>query len=164
MNLNAEIVQGFRFITNNYWSDGGGRYIFGQAPDVIARADGSLSVIHSGSTVSGFEATHGNMLIYSYYGGLYVSRNVALDTNGKPVGYGFIGSPSGQNRSAQEGTIGFTRTFWKDPRFGALAFMGQFSYLTRDPWFVAAGQPKNAHLGMAFANLRYTLPGAAPRK
>ena len=38
----------FRILTNNYWSAGGGRYIFGQAPDFIIRANGSLSLVHSG--------------------------------------------------------------------------------------------------------------------
>ena len=42
------MVKNFRLIINNYWSDGGGRYMFGQAPDVIVRADGSLSPIHAG--------------------------------------------------------------------------------------------------------------------
>jgi len=66
-------VQGFRVLTNNFWSDGGGRYIFGQAPDLIARANGSISPIHTGSTVSGFEYTHKNTLLYSYYGGFMFS-------------------------------------------------------------------------------------------
>jgi hypothetical protein len=162
VNLNFELFKGFRLLTNNFWSDGGGRYIFGQAPDLIARADGSPSLVHSGSTVSGFEYTHKNTLIYSYYGGLYVGRDVAIDTNGNPVGYGYTGSPAGQNRAVQEGTFGFAQTFWKDAKYGALTFMGQYSYLSRDPWSVATGQPKNARLSMAFVNLRYTLPGSAP--
>ena len=47
----------FRLITNNYWSDGGGRYLFGNAPDLMMRSDGSISPIHSGGTIEGFEAT-----------------------------------------------------------------------------------------------------------
>jgi hypothetical protein len=163
VNLNFELFKGFRLLTNNFWSDGGGRYIFGQAPDLIAHADGSPSLIHAGSTVTGFEYTHKNTLIYSYYGGLYVGRNTAFDTNGTTrIGYGYSGSPAGQNRAVQEGTLGFAQTFWKDAKYGALTFMGQYSYLTRNPWSVATGQPKNAHLDMAFMNLRYTLPGSAP--
>jgi hypothetical protein len=163
VNLNFELFKGFRVLTNNFWSDGGGRYIFGQAPDLIAHADGSPSLIHTGSTVTGIEYTNKNTLLYSYYGGLYVERNAAFDANGTTrIGYGYPGSPSGQNRSVQEGTLGFAQTFWKDPKYGALTFMGQYSYLTRDPWSVATGQPKNAHLSMVFLNLRYTLPGSAP--
>ncbi len=163
VNLNFDLFQGFRLLTNNYWSNGGGRYIFGQAPDLVVRANGSPSLVHSGSTVTGFEYTHRNTMIYGYYGGLYVQRNRLFDANGTtPIGYGFAGSPSGQNRSVQEGTLGFNQTLWKDAKYGALNFMGQYSYLTRDPWSVATGQPKNAHLSMVFVNLRYTLPGSAP--
>jgi hypothetical protein len=164
-NFNVELFKGFRFISNNYWSSGGGRYIFGQVPDVIIRNDGSISPIRNGSTVSGFEFTHHNTLLYAYYGGVYVARNTAFDTNGTtPIGYGAIGAAgsTGQNRSAQEATFGFNQTIWKDAKYGALNFMGQYSYLTRDPWFVVTGQPANAHVNLVFLNLRYTLPGSAP--
>lgn len=162
LNLNYELFKGFRVLTNNYVSDGGGRYIFGQAPDLIARADGSPSPIHADSTASGFEYTNKNTLLFGYYGGLYVGRNVAIDAGGKPVGYGYAGSPAGQNRAVQEGTFGFNQTLWKDAKYGALNFMGQYSYLTRNPWAVAGGQPANANLNMVFFDLRYSLPGAAP--
>ncbi len=165
LNFNFGLLPGFRLLTNNYWSDGGGRYIFGLAPDLVARADGSLSLVHSGSTVTGFEFTHKNTLIYSYYGGVYIGKNVIIDTTAaKPalVGYGFAGSGNGQNRTIQEITFGFNQTLWKDAKYGALNFMGQYSYLARNPWFIATGQPEDAHLNMLFFNLRYTLPGSAP--
>ena len=162
LNLEVELFKGFRALTHNFWSDGGGRYIFGQAPDLIARADGSISLIHASSTVSGFEYTFKKTMIYAYYGGLYVGRNVAIDTNGKPIGYGYTGAPNAQNRAIQEPTLGFNQTIWKDAKWGAVNFMGQYSYLTRNPWYVASGQPANASLNMFFFNLRYTLPGSAP--
>jgi len=162
LNLQVEIFKGFRLLTNNFWSDGGGRYIFGQAPDLIARADGSISLIHASSTVSGFEYAHKNTILFAYYGGLYVGRNVAIDTNGKPVGYGYAGSSSAQNRIIQEPTVGFNTAIWKNPRYGAINLIGQYSYLTRNPWYVAPGQPANASLNMVFLDLRYTLPGSAP--
>jgi len=34
----------------------------------------------------------------------------------------------------------------------------QTSYVTRAPWFVAAGAPKNAHLMMGYVSLKYVLP------
>ena len=80
-NLNLEVFKGFRLLTNNYWSDGGGRWIFGQAPDLIVRSDGSLSPVHSSSTVSGLEFTSKNTLLYAYYGGVYIGRNATLDTS-----------------------------------------------------------------------------------
>jgi hypothetical protein len=129
---------------------------------LIARVDGSPSLIHTGSTLSGLEFAHKNAIFYAYYGGIYIGRNFVLDTNGKPVGYGFAGSPSSQNRTIQEATFGINQTFWKDDRYGALTLMTQYSYLQRNPWAIAAGQPTNANLHMLFLNLRYSLPGAAP--
>jgi len=165
VNLNAELFKGFRLITNNFWADGGGRYIFGQVPDLIVRADNSLSPIKAASTVSGFEFTHKNSMLYFYYGGIFVYKNTALDLAVPPatpklIGYGFAGSPSSQNRSINEGTIGFNQTIWKDGKYGALNFMGQYSYLNRNPW--ATLNPSEAHVNMVFLNLRYTLPGSAP--
>ena len=163
INLNFELVKNFRIFTNNYYSDGGGRYIFGQAPDLIVRADGSLSPIHSGSTLTGAEVTAGQTLIYSYYGGVYIQRNTALDANGTTrIGYGFIGSGGGQNRTIQQFTFGTNTTLWRDARYGALNLMFQYSYLQRNPWSVATGQPSDAHTHIGFMNLRYTLPGSAP--
>jgi hypothetical protein len=141
----------------------GGRYIFGLAPDVAVRGDGSLAPIHSGSTVDGFEFTRKNTLLYAYYGGVYIGRYTAIDpANGKFVGYGFPGSPNSNNREMNEYTVGFNQTFWKDPRYGAINLMGQYSYLSRNPWAVAIGQPDDTHLHVVYFNLRYTLPGSAP--
>jgi hypothetical protein len=163
-NANVEVFKNFRLITNNYWSDGGGRYIFGQAPDAIVRSDATLSLIHSGSTVNGFEAlVNKNTLLYAYYGGIFIGKNIALDANGTSlIGYGYRGSSSGQNRAIQEVTFGFNQTLWKDAKYGALNLMGQYEYLTRAPWYVAAGAPKATHDNTIYMNLRYTLPGGAP--
>jgi hypothetical protein len=164
VNLHVEPVKGFRLLTNNFWSDGGGRYLFGQAPDLIAHANGSISLVHSGSTASGFEITQKKTLIYGYYSGIYIMRDTAVDTNGKLIGYGYSGSASGQNRAIQQVTFGFNQTIWKDAKWGAVNFMGQYAYLLRDPWYVnfATHQPANANNNMVFFNLRYTLPGSAP--
>ena len=161
-NLHVEIFKGLRLITNNFWSDGGGRYIFGQAPDLVANADGSITPLHSSSTVSGFEYTNKNTLIFAYYGGIMIGRDPVIDTTGKLVGYGYTGSSSSQNRTIQEATFGFNQAIWKHPKYGALNLIAQYSYLTRDPWSVATGQPANATLNEVFVNLRYTLPGSAP--
>jgi hypothetical protein len=165
VNFHVEPVKGFRLVTNNFLSDGGGRYIFGQAPDLIARANGNISLVKSASTVSGFEFTQKKSLIYAYYGGIYIYRNTAIDSDGATlIGYGYHGAPTGQNRAIQEISFGFNQTIWKDAKWGAVNFMGQYSYLLRDPWYadVTSGQPANANNNMVFFNLRYTLPGSAP--
>ena len=161
---NLEVVKNLRLITTNYWSDGGGRYLFGQAPDLIVRADGTLSLVHSGGTVDGFEARVKNTLLYAYYSGILIERDTALDANGTTkIGYGYAGSANSQNRAIQEITFGFNHTIWSNPRYGAINFMGQYEYLTRDPWAVATGAPKNTHDNTIYTNIRYTLPGAMPK-
>jgi hypothetical protein len=164
VNGNFEIAKGFRLITNNFWSDGGGRYIFGEAPDMILRSDGSISPIHAGGVNEGFEIAAGkNLALYAYYGGIYIEKNTALDANGSTlIGYGFRGSANSQDRSIQEVTFGFNQTIWKDAKWGAVNFMGQYAYIFREPWFVAPNTPKGAHDNTIFLNLRYTLPGAPP--
>ncbi|HLK18076.1 MAG TPA: hypothetical protein VKT81_03935 [Bryobacteraceae bacterium] len=163
VNFNFELFKGFRIVDNNYWSAGGGRYIFGQAPDFVIRADGSLSLVHSASTVAGFEATLGKTLFYGYYGGVYIAKNLTVDATGKLVGYGPIAS-DGQNRAIQEVTFGTNTTLAKSPKWGALNLMLQYSYLQRNPWLATGTAPHDASLSMGFVNLRYTLPGAPPAK
>jgi hypothetical protein len=163
--FNAELFKGLRFISTNYLSDGGGRYIFGQAPDLVVHADGSLSGVHADGTVDGFEYTHKNWLFYGYYGGIYIGRNALLDANGTSrIGYGYTGSPNSQNRAINEVTFGFNQTIWKDAKYGAINLMGQYQYVDRMPWYVnyGAGAAKAAHDNTVYINLRYSLPGGAP--
>jgi hypothetical protein len=159
LNANLQVVKRVRLIANTFFGSGNGRYVFGLAPDVIVRPNGTLSPVHTYSTVDGFEAQISrSTLLYSYYGGIDVGRNVAIDTNGKPVGYGFFGSTNGDNRTMQEATIGLVPTIWKSEGYGALSMILQYSYLTRAPWYVAPGAPDKAHTDMYWVDLRYTLP------
>ena len=128
----------------------------------FVRADGSLSPVRADGTIDGFEATVKNTLFYAYYGGIYIGRNAAIDTNGGKIGYGYLGSANSQNRAINEFTFGFNQTMWKNPRYGAINVMGQYEYLMREPWFVAAGAPKATHDNTIYFNIRYTLPGAMP--
>ena len=160
---NVEVLPGVRLISTNFWSDGGGRYLFGQAPDLIVRGDGTLSLVHSGGTVDGIEATIKNTLLYTYYGADYIGRDSAYAADGKTlVGYGYTGSANSQNRVINELTFGFNQTMWKNPRYGAINFMGQYEWLQRDPWFEALGSPKATHDNTIYVNVRYTLPGSMP--
>jgi hypothetical protein len=160
---NAEVMPGIRLITTNFYSDGEGRYLFGQAPDLIVRANGTLSPVHSDGTIDGIEATIKNTLLYAYYGGIYIGRNVAYDANGTSlVGYGYRGSANSQNRAINEVTFGFNQTMWRNPRYGAINLMGQYEWLERDPWYVAVGAPKETHDSTIYVNIRYSLPGSMP--
>lgn len=163
---NAEIFKGFRLITTNSWGDGIGRYVFGQAPDLIIRSNGSISPMHVGGTVDGLEARVKNTLFYAYYGGIYIDKNVAIDANGTSlIGYGYTGAANSQNRSIQELTFGFNQTIWASPRYGAINYMGQYEYILREPWYASATQAggMQTHDNTIYFDLRYTLPGGMPK-
>jgi hypothetical protein len=159
--MNGEIFKNFRLITTNFWSDGEGRYLFGQAPDLVVTAQSTLSLLHAGGTVDGFEARAGKWLLFGYYGGIYIGRDTVVDANGKLVGYGYAGSSNGQNKAIQEITGGFNETIWASPRYGAINLIGQYEYLTRNPWYIGIG-PEAAHDSTIYFDIRYTLPGSMP--
>ena len=169
-NSNFEIFKNFKIFETAFYSDGGGREIgntnvpdFVVTPAANATSTLGLSPVHSDAGILGLEyQTTPKFMVYGYYGYVYIGRNFSLTgcgAGGKSFcGYGFPGSPNSNDRSVQEPTIGFIPTFWRNPNYGALSLITQFSYLSRAPWVVAAGAPKNAHLGMAYIDLRYTLP------
>ena len=147
--------------------------------NLVVPFDARTSMVHSGGTVFGFEAPiNKSITLAAYYGGAYFQRNSFPDItspivllnpiscNGlhgtlqnKPcIGFGGANSPNSANRALQEGTFDWIQTFFKDPQHGTLQLIMQYSYVTRSPWFVALGAPKNAHLSMAYVNLRYILP------
>jgi hypothetical protein len=160
--FNVAVTKNVRLISNNFYSDGEGRYLFGQAPDLIVRADGSLSAVHTSSTNDGFEArVNKNTLLYGYYGGVYIGRNAAFDANGTSrIGYGV--TANSQNRAINEATFGFNQTMWSNPRYGGINLMGQYEYLERSPWAISGGNPKQTHDSTIYFDIRYTLPGSMP--
>jgi len=163
VNGNFEVAKGFHLISNNQYGQGIGRYFFGNAPDVVVRADGTLSPIHTFTTTDGFEETVHNTLLYFYFGGIYIGKDVAVDTNGSLVGWGYTGSSNSQNRSVNEYTFGINQTLWKSAAYGAINIMGQYEYATRTPWYVASGALDHASDHTVYFDLRYTLPGSAPK-
>ena len=172
VDLDFELFKKFRLIANSFYGEGGGRYIGGLGPDAVVKPNGTISPIHSGSGVAGFEwQIMPRLLIDSYYSGAYFARNFGLlASTAKPtpscdgvsgftcVGFGFPGSANTNNRAIQEGTIGFTQTLWGSPKYGKLQFITQSSYVVRSPWSVTTGNPKNAHAFLEYIDLRYLLP------
>ena len=159
LNLDLELAPNLHLIANQFASDGGGRYIFGLGPDMVIRADGGMTLVHSASTMDGFEyQVSPRTLLFAYYGGAWFGRTVAIDDNGRPVGFGFPGSPANANRTIQEPSFGVIQTFWRSPSYGALQLITQYSYLTRSPWFVPPASPSNAAARLVYLDLRYTLP------
>ncbi len=161
INFNFELSKSFRFLSNNFYSDGGGRYIgTGLAPDAILYANGSPSLVHSASTVDGIEMQLSpKTLVYAYYGGVYIGKDIAFDQDNKTlIGYG-VNNQLSANRDIQEATFGIQNNFWKSPQYGALMLAFQYSYLTRNPWSVTTvGAPTSANMNLGYVDLRYTLP------
>ncbi|HEY1937420.1 MAG TPA: hypothetical protein VGJ33_05775 [Candidatus Angelobacter sp.] len=162
--FNFELFKNFRLLANGFYSDGGGRYLIGLAPSTVVRSDGSPSLVHSGTGLVGVEFQLTPKTQFgAYYGAMYAQRNFELDTSAgaKPntfIGFGAPGSANTNNRAIQEPSFDWTQTFWRNPQYGAVQLVTQTSYLTRSPWFVPVGAPKNAHLVMVYTSLRYVLP------
>jgi hypothetical protein len=170
--FNYELIHNLHIIVTSFYSDGGGRYIFGLGPDVIVRPNGTLSAVHADSGVGGFEyqATP-HYMFYGYYGGAYFQRNYGFfpapppsTCNGVPgftcVGFGYPGSLNTSNRTVQEITFGVIPTLWYNENYGRVQIITQYSYLTRSPWSILStpGSPDTAHTHMMYAGLRYILP------
>lgn len=186
VNANFELVKNLHAIVNTFYSDGGGRYIFALGPGFIIDRDAAgayqPSMVHAGSGIAGFEyQVNKATMFYAYYGGAYYGRDFGIDCYTQPIppmsptgttaacnqtyssspvydGFGYPKSSNSQNRDIQEGTFGVIQTFWKNPHYGALQLITQYSYLTRTPWYIASGAPKNGHLSMGYVDLRYVLP------
>jgi hypothetical protein len=166
VNLNLELFKNFHLIANSFFSDGGGRYLLGSGPDLVVKQLTATSpflpsLVHAYSGIGGFEyQLSKKTLLDFYYGAAYYGRDVQVNPVGgaRNIGYGFSGSSNADNRLINEYTVGWTQTLWGSPNYGSLKIITQGSYLNRAPWFVATGQPKDAHLFMVYADLRYTLP------
>ena len=78
------------------------------------------------------------------------------------TGGGTCAAPGGSNNSSDrylyEPTFGFVHTFWRNPNYGDLKVITQYSYVSRTPWVIASGQPSTAHTSMVYVDLRYDLP------
>jgi hypothetical protein len=169
---NYELFRNFTLLANAFWSDGGAHYLVGTGPQLVIRPNAagtniSPSMVHSGAGSAGFEWIATPKTAFAmYYAGDYFQRNFFPDTTNAEnptaiIGYGGPGSPNTNNRAIQQATFDWLLTFWKHPRYGALQFYTQYSYLTRAPWFVAPGEPKNAHLSMVYMGFRYVLPSTS---
>jgi hypothetical protein len=159
-------------LANVFWSDGGAHYLVGTGPELVVRPDAAgtdvnLSMLHAGAGSAGLEWRASPKEAFAvYYGADYYGRNFFPDTTntahpGTIIGYGGPGSPNTNNRAIQQATFDWLLTFWKSERYGALQYYTQYSYLTRAPWYVAPGDPRNAHLSMVYVGIRYVLPSTS---
>lgn len=135
-----------------------GRYIGGLVPDVTFDADSSIDPLDTTSWVTGVEQKLGPWVsIAGYYSGVDTDNQVATDTDGSFIGFGFPGSPGSNNRTMQQVT--FTGSFlaFKRTDRGSAQVNVQYSWLEREPWEAGTGPP-SASMHMFFAQVRYNLP------
>lgn len=171
INFNWQLIKNLRLIGNSFYSDGGGRYTQGLGPDAIVKPDGTLSAVHSGTGLGGLEWQASRRYMFdAYYGAAYFKRNFGFfPTPGSTcagragficVGFGFPGSANSTNRLIQEATFDVIPTLWSSEEYGKLQVIAQYSYLVRSPWSTQTTPPtpKNAHLSMVYAGIRYILP------
>jgi hypothetical protein len=169
---NFELFRNFLFLGNAFWSDGGGRYLVADGPQLVIRPNAAgtnifPSLVHAGAGSVGFEWIANQQSAFAvYYGADYFGRNFFPDTTnttapGTIIGYGGPGSPNTNNRALQQITFDWLQTFWKSDMHGSLQGYTQYSYLTRAPWFLAPGAPRDAHLSMVYAGVRYVLPSTS---
>ncbi|HKE33017.1 MAG TPA: hypothetical protein VKD65_14905, partial [Candidatus Angelobacter sp.] len=159
-----------RVVANGLWGPGVGRYLIGMGPQAVVapvsangapctsagNCDLAISMVHAGNALGGVEfVLHPKVQVGAYYGAAYFQRNFFPDLTSsaatKPIiGFGGPGEANNlvQNRAIQEATVDLIHTFWRNPQYGAVQLVTQASYLTRSPWFVAVGAPRNAHLTM----------------
>ncbi|HTC63346.1 MAG TPA: hypothetical protein VK709_10925 [Candidatus Saccharimonadales bacterium] len=89
------------------------------------------------------------------------SATLATGTGTCAIPGGFTGNA---NRYMYEPTAGIHYTMWRNPSYGDLRLMTQFSYASRAPWYVntpSVATPAilpTAHTMMVFIDLRYDLP------
>ena len=158
LNANIEPVHNVHFVATYFNSNGGGRYIANtNIPDFAVNADGTMTTVKSTSYIVGPEIAAGKSLIYLYYSGVHADSAVSLDTNGKQIGFGTTGNNAANNK-LYEFTLGLTQTFYRDPKFGGVQMMLQYSKVNRTPFSVPAGTPTDATANMFYINLRYILP------
>jgi hypothetical protein len=158
LNATFDVATGYRFVVNAFAGSGAGRYIGGLIPDVIVRANGDISPIKAYSWVSGLEIAPSTRTgLYVYYSGVYGQKNVAVDTDGSFIGWGYPGASNAAERTIQEITPGFSHTFWKQENLGSVQLGIQYAYVVLHPWVAGTG-PSAAHTQMVLGQIRYNLP------
>jgi hypothetical protein len=157
--VNFQPARAVHLIASAFESSGGGRYLFGLGPDFIVQPRGGISLIGARSTLAGLEvAARVHTMLFAYYGDVHFDRRVVRDeTTGSDVGIGVVGV-SAANASLQESTVGFNRTLYRDETHGAVQLIGQYSYLTRRPFWVPPGARMEADSHMLWIDVRFILP------
>ena len=55
-------------------------------------------------------------------------------------------------------TVGVNHAFFREPRYGAMLLIMQYSHVKRTPWSVPDGTPASARTNLVYVTVRYVLP------
>jgi len=173
------------FGLHGFGGSGVGRYGTGGLPDASVRADGTLDLVKSLQGLTTLEWHGPKMDIYLNAGAEYASRTAGFDPiTGKYVGYGSPNFPNvgcfteavpgsggfapgslanctADTRVLIEGTAGFWFNIYNGAKEkvnrGRVTWGPQFSYVDRNTWSGAGGEPHGLD-AMVFTSFRYYLP------
>ncbi|HEY3756527.1 MAG TPA: hypothetical protein VGL42_10300 [Opitutaceae bacterium] len=157
-------IPNLNVVETAFVSRGGGRYMSASAgPDFVVSPleNGAYNIAleYAASAELGLEYSPvPEDTISAYWGESYFGRQEWQTGPTSYLGYGYLTGANSQNKTIDEYTLANTYTFWKNPSYGSMQLILQASLARRTPWFVAPGAPDNAHTGMFFFDLRYTLP------
>jgi hypothetical protein len=140
------------------FGSGLGRYIGGLVPDLTFTPDSSIQTLGTTSWVAGIEQTVSSTVsLAGYYSGVDTDDNVAVDTDGRYIGYGYPGSSNSNNKRVEELTVTSSLLAFKTTNRGSAQINLQVSWLEREPWSRGSG-PASASMFMFLAQVRYNLP------
>jgi len=173
------------FGVKGFGGSGIGRYAPGGLPDVSINGDGTLHIIKNLQGLTTFEVKLTKKLDLDTYAGVeYAARAYSFDPLAKSgagalVGFGAptfansgcysealpgsggfapgtLANCTADTRALIEGTAALWYKFYQGPR-GRFQFGTQYSYLTRNAWSGAGGEPHGID-NMIFTSFRYYLP------
>jgi len=88
LNALLETARHLTTVTSNFYTNDGGDFIFGEAPDLIIQATGAPSLLPAASTVDGLEyEPTSKWTLWAYYGGTWIKK---ISTFG-PVAFEAVG-------------------------------------------------------------------------
>jgi hypothetical protein len=122
----------------------------------------NTGVVVTSEPATGAGAT-GTCAVTTFYGygqgpGSAVLNTGASGTCAQPAS----NATGNANRFLYEPTLGVIETLWRNPSYGDLKLITQYSYVSRAPWFTTSPATASilptAHNSMIYIDLRYDLP------
>lgn len=185
-NIRFTIAKHVDFGVHGFGGTGIGRYGSGGLADASIRGDGTFNLIHEYQGLATLEFHYPKIDVYFNTGAEYGGRAYSFDPIAKKiVGYGAptfsntgcftetlpangagflpgsLGSCTADTRVLVEGTAGFWYRIYDGSREkvnrGRIQFGPQYSYVDRQAWSGAGGQPHGIE-NMFFTSFRYYLP------